>query len=313
MKQRITIFIAGCALCVFSGVLFAYEGVFDLGKVPFGAALKRTIPIENRSGAALAITSVTSSCECLKILSSPSLVASGGKAQVGFSLMPGKTGDVQYEIAVYFADIRRAPFQYLVMASVGEADTGNVVKKRKQEYCISPESVRKMPKEKLTMIDIRPGEEYARLKIPGSINVPLFAVKTKNFLNNGAVILVNEGYGYAPLEEVCGNLRQAGWDAWILNGGLNGWQQKGFPVEGSASSAGALHLMPSSALLQEKEYDNWLIIDAGRTAVKDIGISTTAVARAPSPKDARGFMAVLRKERRMGRIPAVPGTGKTPP
>jgi len=49
------------------------------------------------------------------------------------------------------------------------------------------------------LVDVRDNESFQKIRIPGSINMSLFAVKTKTFLKTKQIVLVNEGYGYNKL------------------------------------------------------------------------------------------------------------------
>ena len=63
-------------------------------------------------------------------------------------------------------------------------------------YAISPDAVlyKLKQKQKITLIDVRNPEDFARLHIPGSLNIPLYAVKTKVFFKSFPVVLINEGF-----------------------------------------------------------------------------------------------------------------------
>lgn len=75
--------------------------------------------------------------------------------------------------------------------------------RRNPAFLISPESVlSQLNKNKdLVLVDVRPSHHFNNFKIPGSINLPLFALGTKPFLKSGHVILINEGRNYTLLEQ----------------------------------------------------------------------------------------------------------------
>lgn len=52
-------------------------------------------------------------------------------------------------------------------------------------------------KKEWMLVDIRPTAAFEKLRIPGSLNVPIFAIKTKPFLKKQDLVLVDEGYRYA--------------------------------------------------------------------------------------------------------------------
>jgi rhodanese-related sulfurtransferase len=86
------------------------------------------------------------------------------------------------------------------------------LKKRDPALVVSAESVLKEPKTKpeAILIDVRPKAEFEKLRIPGSLNIDLFAVKTKTFLQSKPLVLIGEGYRYRELEEETRLLRKAG-------------------------------------------------------------------------------------------------------
>jgi len=91
---------------------------------------------------------------------------------------------------------------------------------------ISTESLLNNPdqKKKSILVDVRTKEKFNSFGIPGSINIPLYAIKTKPMLRSQSVVLVNEGFSNHRLEETCKTLRKNGFAASILRGGLNDWK-----------------------------------------------------------------------------------------
>jgi rhodanese-related sulfurtransferase len=93
-------------------------------------------------------------------------------------------------------------------------------------------------KQGLLLVDVRGKDAFEKYRIPGTIRVPLHALKTKAFLKDRPVVLVNEGHPNPVLERACRDMRSAGFaHVSILNGGLRCWQQKNGPIEGDAFAA----------------------------------------------------------------------------
>ena len=136
-------------------------------------------------------------------------------------------------------------------------------KKRNPAFAISAQSVLRRLREghELVLIDVRRGKEFERFRIPGSINIPLFAVKTKAFLRPKQLVLVNEGYNNSQLEKECERLRSSGFRVWLLDGGLSYWRQKGAPLRGDALAQRELNRVPPPVFFAEKDYENWVVID----------------------------------------------------
>jgi hypothetical protein len=55
-------------------------------------------------------------------------------------------------------------------------------------------------KHDVTLVDVRDRDCFERFRIPRSIHVPLYAVKTKGFLKERFLVLVHEGYPEGPVD-----------------------------------------------------------------------------------------------------------------
>ncbi|MCJ7547639.1 MAG: hypothetical protein MUP30_12605, partial [Deltaproteobacteria bacterium] len=125
--------------------------------------------------------------------------------------------------------------------------------------------------------------------------IPLFAVKTKTFLKAKPLILVNEGYAYEPLERACAHLRNNGFKAWILDGGLAAWKQKGGPLQGDPFQQQGLNKVPAPVFYTEKAYDNWLIVDMSKSERSQATAMLPQAVHIPLSKNTAGFAAALKK------------------
>jgi rhodanese-related sulfurtransferase len=135
-------------------------------------------------------------------------------------------------------------------------------------YAVSVETVmqRLQEHQDLFLVDVREAHQFAQVRIPGSLNIPLFAVNTKAFLKTKAVVLVDEGSRPHQLAAVCDQLMQAGFEAHFLFGGLNAWHTRSAhvhvpPLHGDVFAQKALNRMPPQALSAEQDGKYWLIID----------------------------------------------------
>jgi len=134
-------------------------------------------------------------------------------------------------------------------------------------YCssigISTESLLQKLREKqgLFLVDVRNAEEFEKFRIPGSINIPLFAVKTKTFLKSRPLVLMNEGHRYKQLTDECSILSKMGFAVSILNGGLNQWKRKGGPLEGDVFAQRELNRISSQEFFAGKGDENWIVVD----------------------------------------------------
>lgn len=149
-------------------------------------------------------------------------------------------------------------------------------------------------KNEILLIDVRGHEEFERIRIPGSMNVPLFAIKTKTFLKPKPLVLVNEGYSYAPLERACKDLRECGFKVSILTGGLNSWKQAGGPLEGDPFAQRELNRMPVRVFFEERNYEEWVVVDASESPIPDSRHLIPEGIHIPFSHNRRDFISGLR-------------------
>jgi len=175
--------------------------------------------------------------------------------------------------------------------------SARMVKKRNPAYAISIEVVFAKLKEKdpPTIVDVREKGQFEAVNIPGAINIPLFAVKTKTFLKAKPLIMVNEGYAYEPLERTCAHLRNNGFKAWILDGGLTAWKQKGGPLHGDPFQQQGLNKVPAPIFYAEKAFDNWLIVNITSSKQTNPSPLMPEAINVPLTKNATSFVTALKK------------------
>jgi len=122
---------------------------------------------------------------------------------------------------------------------------------------------------RMTVVDVRSPEEFERLRIPGSINLPLHAVKTKAFLKAQPFALVSAGCEWRDLESECKRLQQSGFKPSILFGGLVAWQSQGGPVEGDRRLVAAYRKVPAHLFFHEKDYESIKVFDVSPYPLPD--------------------------------------------
>jgi rhodanese-related sulfurtransferase len=134
---------------------------------------------------------------------------------------------------------------------------------------VSVEAVLSMMKNKqdILLVDVRAQEAFAAYRLPGSIRIPLHALKSKPFLKDGRVVLVSEGYPRSALEEACRELRAAGFaQLSILNGGLRCWQEKNGPIEGEAFAALEGSRIAPLDFFSQQGAGEWLVVAVSPSA-----------------------------------------------
>ena len=115
--------------------------------------------------------------------------------------------------------------------------------------------------QQFTLVDVRGKQEFEELHIPGSINIPLYAVKTKTYLKSAPVVLVNQGFRYAALENECRRLTERGFKVSLLDGGLPAWKRKGGQLVGDLFAIDDMKAVSPHIFFREKDYENTLVVD----------------------------------------------------
>ena len=116
-------------------------------------------------------------------------------------------------------------------------------------------------KKGITLIDIRSPQDFKRLRIPASINIPLHFIKSKTFLKSTPVVLVHEGFGYSRLISECRRLKALGFEISILDGGLPAWHHKGGWLVGDLLALNDMRDISPREFLPESSYRDIFLID----------------------------------------------------
>ena len=129
------------------------------------------------------------------------------------------------------------------------------------------------------VVDVRDGEEFRRVRIPGSLNIPIHALKTKGFLKPRDVVLVNAGFERSVLLEACRDLRRAGFSSVrLLEGGLAHWAALGGPILGDRTALASVRLVSPRSLHQEKDREALLLFDVAPSPKESDTVLCGAVA-----------------------------------
>jgi len=116
--------------------------------------------------------------------------------------------------------------------------------------------------QKYIFVDIRSKSDYKRIRIPKSINIQLYALKTKQYLKNKNIILANEGVGIKRLLIMAEQLELSGFHSIkILKNGLNSWHKSGGQLEGSVFEFKQLNRITPKDFFQDKDYKDIIVIE----------------------------------------------------
>jgi rhodanese-related sulfurtransferase len=110
------------------------------------------------------------------------------------------------------------------------------------------------------LVDVRDPADFARARIPGSINVPRFALSTRLWPRDATVVLVDAGLHDPALAALC-RAESVGPSVRVLQGGLNLWQRRGGPIEGRPPALDALALLAPAAFLRACRSPDVVVLD----------------------------------------------------
>lgn len=115
----------------------------------------------------------------------------------------------------------------------------------------------------VVLIDIRHKKAFDRIKIPGSINIPLHFIKTKPYLKNNKLVLIDKGPAKPGAVSECTRLQKDGYAVLILEGGLYAWVQAGGKTLGDPFAIKHLNEISAADYYASKAANRWIAIDTG--------------------------------------------------
>jgi rhodanese-related sulfurtransferase len=136
--------------------------------------------------------------------------------------------------------------------------------KLNSDYMVFARDAGKSPQRDI-LVDVRSPKSFDSIRIPGSINIPLHAIRTKDFLKSKSIVLLNEGYLHGMLEDRCKELNALGFNAKYLYGGLQAWRSAGMELEGDIHSRD-MNRMPASIFHIEKDFPDWFFVTMADSA-----------------------------------------------
>lgn len=171
----------------------------------------------------------------------------------------------------------------------------------KEEFsCLS--SVQKIHeewiKDQKVLIDVRRPDQFKAVQIPGSLNLPPFSIKSKVFLKQKAIALIDEGRNHSQLEKLCRQLRHEGFpDVVVVAGGLHAWYREGYSINGEPYELSRLNRISPAELIASLGERDWRYIDFdGSLTTLESPLPASAIIEPPSEKKA--FIDTVNKANR---------------
>ena len=145
----------------------------------------------------------------------------------------------------------------------GPVSGNQVATRRADRYRSAVEAAELAGHPTTALVDVRRPARFEELRVPGSMNIPGFQIKTKGFLRGKRLLLLGDGHSYRALDRLADDLQTEGFDqVSIVEGGLNAWRLEVGALEGAANPNRAAMISPSE-YLQEQRYGHWKLVFVG--------------------------------------------------
>jgi rhodanese-related sulfurtransferase len=183
-------------------------------------------------------------------------------------------------------------FCLLVLLTVQSASSLAITSSESDYFVSSKDLLIRMQKQTdIVLIDVRESSNFEKVSIPGSMNIPLFAVKTKSHLRSNEIVLIANGYDNESLKKECISLKSSGFNSRVLYGGLNSWQEEGGALQGDSFVLKDLNKINPVDIFSEKSIKENLIIDLSQSGARPLLPNSISL----SFKDTKTFLISFRE------------------
>ena len=191
------------------------------GTFEVGVQRQYEVLVRNQKREEARIQSVESDCDCLRITGKPETVK--GEALLKLVYLSEKEVSARVNVKVRYSVGGRT--EEVAMLFVAE-----VVPHEMTRFEIDADEL--IHRDGWVLVDVRSPDHFQRLRIPGSLNLPLFAIKTKGLLRTRSVVLVGGGNQEGSLVAEAAAMKAAGFnEVKVLKGGIRAWELAGGPLE----------------------------------------------------------------------------------
>ena len=188
------------------------------------------------------------------------------------------------------------PDAYSILQNEAKAKRLEIRAKQCKKF--SDQDIKSWRQDIFTVVDIRPGDQYASWHVPGSLNIPEYAVKTKTYLKSEQLVLVDDGLSHLALVSACKSLLATGFkDVSIVEGGVQRWRQLIRKKRGRQVGDRMQLITPKQYLTVMNEY-KWLVITLGvdSTATKSLFGRSHHLLHSEGAKDLSRQLELLKQK-----------------
>ena len=195
----------------------------------------------------------TSDCPCLTVQAEPAPLPAGQSRRLPYVYFSKNTGRFVVQVSLHDQE-RKVVGTHTVTGFVAQRSW--VI--RATELLAKPEAV---------VVDLRIPTKFAQARLPRSLNLQAFALKSHKEWKNRTLILVDEGHDPTELMAEVAALRAAGFgDVRALDGGVAAWARQGGPLEGTADLPVQIAQISPSQFARSQAAGRWRVIEVSPEA-----------------------------------------------
>lgn len=238
-------------VCLIAAVLRADTELVKLGLVEQGKETTFNLVYKNTASAPIVLASLESSCPCVRAVAIPEVVEAGETITITCIFLSSNAGKIDVGLRLATPDAKQDSAAYKV--------SGYVMPK---DVLITPEDASRRQATGAVIIDTRSLTRFEDARIPRSINIPSFALKTRTELRAASVVLVDEGYAPEVLLTEVANLQRQGFQqVQVMQGGIPAWARQGNALEGNRTDIIAISKISAADFARASATTNWRVVE----------------------------------------------------
>ncbi len=269
---------AATQLCTPVSLIPGTATEIDLGEMAASGFIRISVPLAPGSSHPRRLSRVRSSCGCLQILDYPTELPAGQTRLLQLKLSFENPGTFKYHIWIEQPEHNPCqitlrgiwPDNVLADNTLTAAEISAVFLTRAlSPLPLLPTATATevhadlMGDRQLLLVDVREPEEFSRVHLAGTLNLPVSSLRATPLLKGRNVVLINQGQPSPRLVRVHRRLNQSGWPASVrlLDGGL--WQfVREYGTDMVIGDVAGLNRLSAMTFHESRAVQGWLVLDA---------------------------------------------------